>query len=111
MNTAGRSIALHTDIVMHSCPMFVDVLRGGLCDEQKECLCGRLQQKQGCHTKISSCWVYLQLAELEGRLELNKTRKFFFQCAKKVVSDIPGLVDFAIRLVNSVSNLPDGQEN
>ena len=29
--------------------------------------------------------------------------------AKKVVSDIPGLVDFAIRLVNSVINLPDGQ--
>ena len=24
------------------------------------------------------------------------------QCAKKVVSDSPGLVDFAIRLVNSV---------
>ena len=61
--------------------------------------------------KISSCWVYLQLAELEGRLELNKTRKFFFQCAKKVVSDIPGLVDSAFGLVNSVSNLPDGQEN
>ena len=31
------------------------------------------------------------------------------QCAKKVVSDSPGLVDFAIRLVNSVFNLPDGQ--
>ena len=29
--------------------------------------------------------------------------------AKKVVSDRPGLVDFAIRLVNSVFNLPDGQ--
>ena len=29
--------------------------------------------------------------------------------AKKVVSDIPGLVDFAIRLVNSVLNLPDGK--
>ena len=29
------------------------------------------------------------------------------QRAKKVVSDSPGLVDFAIRLVNSV-NLPDG---
>ena len=28
--------------------------------------------------------------------------------AKKVVSDSPGLVDFAIRLVNSVLNLPDG---
>ena len=34
----------------------------------------------------------------------------FKQRAKKVVSDSPGLVDFAIRLVNiSVINLPDGQ--
>ena len=31
------------------------------------------------------------------------------QCAKKVVSDSPGLVDFAIGLVNSVINLADGQ--
>ena len=31
------------------------------------------------------------------------------QCAKKVVSDSPMLVDFAIALVNSVFNLPDGQ--
>ena len=31
------------------------------------------------------------------------------QSAKKVVSDSPGLVDFAIGLVNSVFNLPDGQ--
>ena len=31
------------------------------------------------------------------------------QRAKKVVSDSPGLLDFAIRLVNSVFNLPDGQ--
>ena len=30
------------------------------------------------------------------------------QRAKKVLSDSPGLVDFAIRLVNSVFNLPDG---
>ena len=30
------------------------------------------------------------------------------QCAKKVVSDGQGLVDFAIGLVKSVSNLPDG---
>ena len=29
--------------------------------------------------------------------------------AKKVVSDSPGLVDFAIGLVNSVLNFPDGQ--
>ena len=31
------------------------------------------------------------------------------QHAKKVVSDSPGLVDFAIRLVGSVINFPDGQ--
>ena len=31
------------------------------------------------------------------------------QRAKKIVSDSPGLVDFAIGLVNSVLNLPDGQ--
>ena len=31
------------------------------------------------------------------------------QRAKKEVSDRPGLVDFAIGLVNSVFNLPDGQ--
>ena len=33
------------------------------------------------------------------------------QRAKKVVSDSLGLVDFAIGLVNSVINLPDGQVN
>ena len=32
-----------------------------------------------------------------------------WQRAKKLVSDSPGLVDFAIGLVNSVFNLPDGQ--
>ena len=33
---------------------------------------------------------------------------FIIQCAKKVVSDSLGLVDFAIGLVNSVLNFPDG---
>ena len=32
------------------------------------------------------------------------------QRAKKVVSDSPGLVDFAVGLVIFVLNLPDGQE-
>ena len=32
-----------------------------------------------------------------------------YQRAKKVVSESSGLVDFAIGLVNSVLNLPDGQ--
>ena len=36
-------------------------------------------------------------------------RVLYSQRAKKVVSDSPGLVDFAIGLVNSVLNLPDGQ--
>ena len=31
------------------------------------------------------------------------------QPAKKLVFNSPGLADFAIRLVNSVFNLPDGQ--
>ena len=31
------------------------------------------------------------------------------QCAKKVVSDSPGLVDFSIGLVTSVLNLPHRQ--
>ena len=33
----------------------------------------------------------------------------FKQCAKKVVSNSPGLMDFAIGLVNPVFNLSDGQ--
>ena len=33
----------------------------------------------------------------------------YMQRAKKVVSNSSGLVDFAIGLVNSVFNLPDGQ--
>ena len=36
---------------------------------------------------------------------------FDYQCAKKVVSDSLGLVDFAIGLVNFVLNFPDGQMN
>ena len=41
---------------------------------------------------------------LTSRVKVSK-----IQCAKKVVSDSPGLVDFAIGQVNSVLNLPDGQ--
>ena len=62
----------------------------------------------------------------ENMLDLltNSLKQFFKKCmeaslenlcidlgqrAKKVVSDSPGLVDFAIGLVNSVFNLPNGQ--
>ena len=38
-----------------------------------------------------------------------KTFQKNMQRAKKVVSDCPGLVDFAIGLVNFVLNLPNGQ--
>ena len=38
-----------------------------------------------------------------------KSAQHSLQCAKKVVSDSPGLVDFAIGLVIFVLNLPDGQ--
>ena len=37
------------------------------------------------------------------------TEILYTVCAEKVVSDSLGLVDFAVRLVNSVLNLPDGQ--
>ena len=46
-------------------------------------------------------------------MSINNTQKTFqallMQCAKKVVSGSPGLVDFSIRLVNSVDNSPDRQ--
>ena len=38
-----------------------------------------------------------------------KTFQKNMQCAKKVVSDSPWQVDFAIGLVNFVLNLPNGQ--
>ena len=44
-----------------------------------------------------------------GQLILEPTFIYSPQRAKKVVSDSPGLVHFAIGLVNSVLNLPDGQ--
>ena len=40
---------------------------------------------------------------------INKLERENNQRAKKVVSDSPGLVDFAIGQVNSVFNLPDWQ--
>ena len=41
-------------------------------------------------------------------LDSNIISLSLWQHAKKVLSDSPGLVDFAIGLVNSVFNLPDG---
>ena len=42
-------------------------------------------------------------------IKKNARHQFQYQRAKKVVSDRPGLVDFAIGLVNFFLNLPDGQ--
>jgi len=44
---------------------------------------------------------------LYKKCKLNEGTKL--QCAKKVVSDSPELVDFAIGLVNFVLDLPNGQ--
>ena len=49
----------------------------------------------------SKIYTRKQLIHILTHLPLN-------QRAKKVVSDNPGLVDFAIALVKSVFNLPDG---
>ena len=62
-------------------------------------------------------WEFLthksQKYEKEGKICYVKLVGLFshltIQRAKKVVSDSPGLVDFAIRLDNSVFDLPDGQ--
>ena len=51
-------------------------------------------------------WQYTcSIKNLPQRLENNTV----YQRAKKVVSDSPGLVDFAVGLVIFVLNLPDGQ--
>ena len=57
---------------------------------------------------------YFKLDRTISVVQLSKIVKVicgnnFIQRAKKVVSDSPGLVDFAIGLVNSVFNFPDGQ--
>ena len=41
----------------------------------------------------------------------NKCKEDHHQHAKKVLSDSPGLVDFAIGLLNFVLSLPNGQKN
>ena len=57
--------------------------------------------------------VFALVSQRESKLQSNPctttTLKKWQQRAKKVLSDSPGLVDFAIGLVNSVFNLPDGQ--
>ena len=49
------------------------------------------------------------LIRLKGNSKCSSSN--LLQCAKKVVSNSPGLVDFAIGLVKSVPNLHDGPVN
>ena len=55
---------------------------------------------------------FCAVGKIHSQVKKQTTSQLTFcvkQRAKKVVSDSPGLVDFAIGLVNSVFNLPDGQ--
>ena len=49
------------------------------------------------------------MVQISTQVKVTVTLYYCMQRAKKVVSDSPGLVDFAIGLVNSVFNLPNGQ--
>ena len=57
----------------------------------------------------SFCLQFDVVKRIKKRIPENKAKRNLDQHAKKVVSDNPGLVDFVIRLVNSVLTLPDGQ--
>ena len=48
-------------------------------------------------------------SQAQEPMEKTNPKALVGQRAKKVVSDSPGLVDFAIGLVSFVLNLPDGQ--
>ena len=50
----------------------------------------------------------IHLSLLAAKASLAK-KGLTMQRTKKVVSNSPGLMDFAIRLVNSLLNLPDGK--
>ena len=62
-----------------------------------------------CHWCISIQLLLQFNLLMKWLLGSNLSQFFVVQRAKKIVSDSPGLVDFAIGLVNSVINLPEGQ--
>ena len=75
---------------------------------------GSLEQNRTSTTTVSmlaNCYESIPSGGARNSfLLLSVTISFtLIQRAKKVLSDSPGLVDFAIGLVNSVFNLPDGQ--
>ena len=56
---------------------------------------------------VIMCLIFIGL--LRGEVHRGKLCKSIKLCATRVMSDSPWLVDFAIRLVNSVLNLLDRQ--
>ena len=58
---------------------------------------------------LSRSSAYLEMYPGLGCLICHEETPCFLQCAKKVVFNSPGLVDFAIALVIFVLNLSDGQ--
>ena len=60
---------------------------------------------------IFEIWSYLVLRISQQKIEFSRESFLLWQVqhAKKVMSDSPGLVYFAIGLVIFVLNLPDGQ--
>ena len=61
------------------------------------------------HSVISQSTPTCSCGWLKRVFLVSKVVYKIIQRAKKVVSDSPGLLDFAIGLLNSVFNLPDGQ--
>ena len=61
--------------------------------------------------KVVDYQFHLQMLSLTREVSYHRLfqNTLLEQGAKKVVSDSPGLVDFAIGLVNSLPNLSDGQ--
>ena len=59
-------------------------------------------------TGVNLTWCHCHVHETHNNKSV-LVSEVSLQHAKKVVSHSPGLVDFALELVNSVLNLPDGQ--
>ena len=64
---------------------------------------------RACYTVKHSCSLLQDLSKLEQAAADRKVSEILDQCAKTVLSDGLGLVDFAIGLVNFALNLPNGQ--
>ena len=85
-------------------PFFLDSLLVTVKNVSKfACLASPHVTETGFRNRGNFCLWKRETWALESRIPIT------IQRAKKVLSDSPGLVDFAIGLVISVLNLPDGQ--